>query len=107
SPDPRDDRYQVVAVTPDTADGTADPRQDNGVLVFNHVTGEHTRVTPTAAAGHWAHRFVEGDPFGVVDAVELAAQFARQRRQRFPTTADQRAAVILALGESISSEQAA
>src|SRR5699024_90270 len=60
-----------------------------------------------AAAGHWAHRFVEGDPFGVVDAVELAAQFARQRRQRFPTNADQRAAVILALGESISSEQAA
>ncbi|GAB2755662.1 hypothetical protein GCM10027174_34300 [Salinifilum aidingensis] len=104
-PDPRDRRYPVVAVTPDNAGEFADPSGVSEAVVFNAAEGTRSRVTPTSAAAFWVRRFLGGDPFGVVDAVERAHDFGRQRRQRHPEAADRYAAAVLTFDEPVTADE--
>lgn len=99
SPELRDHRYPVVAVTPDNAGALADSSGVSEAVVFNVAEGTRSHITPTPAAAFWVRRFLEGDPFGVVDAVERAHEFGRQRRQRRPEAADRHAAAVLTFDE--------
>ncbi|WP_190818069.1 GTPase-associated protein 1-related protein [Saccharopolyspora pogona] len=99
--------HEVLAVHPDWAGSLADPDRNSDYAVFNLVSGEHRKVEPTAAARHWAPRFLGADPYDVVDAIELSYQFARGRGGTPPIAADRLAAGVLMLDETVSGQDSA
>ncbi|HKS48321.1 MAG TPA: GTPase-associated protein 1-related protein [Amycolatopsis sp.] len=97
---PRQSQQHVLALHQEWAGQFADPGRDHGFIVFNLATGRHSDVTPAPAARHWVPRFLRQDPYDVVDAIELAHQFARTRGAGEPASAaDFSAAGVVTLGE--------
>lgn len=99
-------QHDIIALHPEWAGRWADTRSGSGLTVFDLDRGRHTTVEPTAAAGFWVPRFLAEDAYDVVDAVELAGQFARARaagaEQGEPTSTDRLAAAVVATGERLS-----
>jgi hypothetical protein len=99
--------HDIIALHPEWAGRWADTGSGSGLAVFDLDRGDHTTVQTTAAAGFWVPRLLAQDPYDVVDAVELAGQFARARAggtavQDEPTCADRLAAVVVAVGEQVT-----
>ncbi len=100
-------QHNIIALHPEWAGRWADTGPGSGLAVFDLERGRHTAVEPTAAACFWVPRFLAEDAYDVVDAVELAGQFARARVDRAeahvePTGADRLAAVVVAAGERLT-----
>jgi hypothetical protein len=95
--------HDIIALHPEWAGQWANTGSGSGLAVFDLDRGDHTAVEATAAAGFWVPRLLAEDPYDVVDAVELAGQFARARADDagVPTGADRLAAVIVAAGERL------
>lgn len=72
-----------------------------GTVVFD-LAGELPEVEATGSARHWVPRFLVADPVDVIDAVELAHQFARGRGEQVAGEADRLAAGLIVLGEHVS-----
>ncbi len=99
-------QHDIVALHPEWAGRWADTGPGSGLAVFDLDRGRHSEVEPTEAARFWVPRFLAADVFDVVDAVELASQFARARpggaeQVVEPTAADRSVAVIVAVGERL------
>ncbi len=96
--------HDVLAVHPDWAGSLANPNRDDEFVVFNLVTGKRSAIEPTDSALHWVPRFLRADPdevYDVVDAVELAQQFAGSRSAGAdprPSAADRLASAVVLLG---------
>jgi hypothetical protein len=73
---PQYSEHDVLALHPDWAGQFADARGTSEFAVFNVDTGEHSPVSHTEAATEWVPRFLRDDPFDVIDAIEMAHQFA-------------------------------
>jgi hypothetical protein len=69
--------HDVLALHPDWAGQFAHARGTAEFVVFNVDTGAYSPVPPTDAATEWVPRFLRDDPFDVIDAIEMAHQFAR------------------------------
>lgn len=100
-------RHDIIALHPDWAQRWADTGPGSGLVVFDLDRGRHTAVEATDAACFWVPRLLAEDPYDVVDAVELAGQFARARADGAdahvePTRADCLAAVVAAVGERLT-----
>ncbi|MGH3844001.1 MAG: hypothetical protein ACRDS0_21530, partial [Pseudonocardiaceae bacterium] len=103
-------QHDIIALHPEWAGRWADTGSGSGLAVFDLDRGEHTAVAATAAAGFWVPRLLAEDPYDVVDAVELAGQFARARAgdagvprgASMPSSADRLAAVVVAAGERVT-----
>ncbi|NUJ99655.1 GTPase-associated protein 1-related protein [Streptomyces lunaelactis] len=76
---PQYSQHEVLGLHPDWAGAMADPRRDHGFVVFDLVRGQHSIIEPTEAALHWVPQFISKDPLDVMDAVELAHDFAVHR----------------------------
>ncbi|HEX6403766.1 MAG TPA: GTPase-associated protein 1-related protein [Pseudonocardiaceae bacterium] len=105
-------QHDIIALHPEWAGRWSEPGAGTGLTVFDFHRDRDTDVEVTAAARFWAPRLLAGDPFDVVDAVELAGQFARGRGADGsdlthapvePTGADRLAAVVVACGERLTS----
>jgi hypothetical protein len=102
---PRQSNHDVLAVHPDWAGAQASPDRDGEFVVFDLTMGRHTPVEPTESALHWVPRFLRAGPddvYDVVDAVELATQFTRQRQpdeDPRASAADRLASGVVLLGE--------
>lgn len=115
--DPQYSSHDVIALHPEWAGRWADTRDDSGSTVFDLDRGRCSRVETTSSAAFWVPRFLRDDPYDIVDAVELAAQFAAARRERpsstwpgalpdgarapEPTVADRLVALVVAGGEPL------
>lgn len=114
---PQYSQQDVLGLHPDWAGSLANVDRDGEFVVFNLDSGKHSVVELTDAAVHWASTFLHADPFDVVDAIELAHDFARQRRpsgdggataaEVCSSADDRRAAAVVALGEPVADEQQA
>jgi GTPase-associated protein 1, N-terminal domain type 2/GTPase-associated protein 1, middle domain len=94
--------HDIVGVHPEWAGRWGDTGPETGVAVFNLDRGTHTAIEPTEDAAFWVPRFLADDPFDVVDAVELAGQFAAAREQDGAATgADRLIALVMAAGEPL------
>lgn len=117
APNPQYSQHDVLGLHPDWAGSFANVDRDGEFVVFNLDSGRHSAVEPTDAAAHWAAMFLRADPFDVVDAVELAHDFARQRRpggdgattvaEAWSTAADRQVAAVVALNEPVTDGQQA
>jgi hypothetical protein len=74
---PQYSEHDVLALHPDWAGQFASARGSSEFVVFNVDTNTHSPVSPTDAATEWVPRFLRDDPFDVIDAIEMAHQFAR------------------------------
>ncbi|GAA4875773.1 GTPase-associated protein 1-related protein [Saccharopolyspora cebuensis] len=101
--DPRLSRQHVLALHPDWA-GELD---DGDFVVFHLGDRRRGAIEPSAAARHWVGRFLHGDPAAVVEELELAHRFARQRGAERADAGDRLAAGVLASGEPVPDQQAA
>ncbi|MGH3533130.1 MAG: GTPase-associated protein 1-related protein [Pseudonocardiaceae bacterium] len=111
---PQYSQHDVLGLHPDWAGSFANPDREGEFVVFSLDSGKHSVVEHTEAAAHWAPRFLGADPFDVVDAIELAHQFAWQRHQRGDASAtvvdvrsgaaDRQAGTVVALGEPVADE---
>ncbi|GAA2821018.1 GTPase-associated protein 1-related protein [Saccharopolyspora taberi] len=101
--DPQHSDHQVLALHPDWADRFAEAGRGDDFAVFNLVTGSWSAVEPTESAVHWVPRFLRADPYDVVDAVELAHRFARDRGSDRARAADRIVAGALVFGEPVDS----
>ena len=107
--DPGFGRHDIIALHPEWAGSWADP--DAGLAVFDLDAGRSGPVEPTASARFWVPRFLGHggfagyDPYDVVDAVELAAQFAGPGG--LPGEADRVAAAVVAAGERLAGAEQA
>ncbi|MGB6165542.1 MAG: GTPase-associated protein 1-related protein [Pseudonocardiaceae bacterium] len=99
-------QHDIIALHPEWAGRWADTRSGSGLTVFDLDRGGHTAVEPTTAAGFWVPRFLAEDAYDVVDAVELAEQFAKARAagagNAQPTSTDRLAAAVVATGERLT-----
>ena len=91
--DPQYARHEVVALHPGWAGRWADTAADSGLAVFDLDRGRCSEVESTPSAAFWVPRFLHGDPYDIVDAVELAGLFADERVTELrsappPTSAD-------------------
>jgi hypothetical protein len=93
--DPQFGRHDIVVLHPDWAGPWADTGAASGLVVFDLDRDRQSVVEPTPAAAFWAPLFLREDPYDVVDAVELAAQFAAERE---PDAADRAVAVLVSGG---------
>lgn len=98
--DPRYGRHEVLGLHPDWAGNLAEP-EGAGFAVFNLESGRRSSVEPTEAAQDWVPRFLRDDPYDVIDAVELAHQFARDQDRDRPNSTDRLASCVLTLGEPV------
>ncbi|SDC89474.1 GTPase-associated protein 1-related protein [Actinokineospora iranica] len=101
---PNFSRQDVLAVHPDWAGALGDPARNREHVVFNLDTGVRSDVEPTPAARHWAPRFLRADPYDLLDAVELAHQFAGEHQ---PTAADRVVAGVVVLGDPVAPAETA
>ncbi|MGH3937869.1 MAG: GTPase-associated protein 1-related protein [Pseudonocardiaceae bacterium] len=85
---PQYSQHDVLGLHPDWAGPFANPDRDGEFVVFSLDSGKHSVVEPAEAAAYWAPRFLRNDPWDVMDAVELAHKFARQRQRRADPTAE-------------------
>ncbi|MGH3827347.1 MAG: GTPase-associated protein 1-related protein, partial [Pseudonocardiaceae bacterium] len=114
---PQYSQHDVLGLHPEWAGSFAKVGRDGEFVVFNLDSGKHSAVEHTDAAAYWALRFLRADPFDVVDAIELAHEFAWQRHHRADGSAvaadaradsdDRLASVTVVLGESVEGEQRA
>ncbi|MGW1681169.1 GTPase-associated protein 1-related protein [Saccharopolyspora sp. NPDC002376] len=104
---PQFSAQEVLALHPDWAGSLADPERHTEFAVFNLVTGKYRKAEHSDSARHWVPRFLNTDPYDVVDAVELSHQFARGRSADHPNTADRLAAGVLALDETVTGAEPA
>jgi GTPase-associated protein 1 len=110
-------RHDIIALHPEWAGRWADTGSSSGLAVFDLDRGRHTAVEATAAACFWVPRLLAEDAYDVVDAVELAGQFARARVASArvasarvasvdapapPTGPDRLAAAVVAAGEPLT-----
>jgi GTPase-associated protein 1, N-terminal domain type 2/GTPase-associated protein 1, middle domain len=110
-------QHDIIALHPEWAGRWSDTGSSSGLAVFDLDQGRHTAVEATAAACFWVPRLLAEDAYDVVDAVELAGQFARARVARVrvasalvdsadapapPTGPDRLAAAVVAAGEPLS-----
>ncbi len=69
--DPSKSQLPVLAIHPEWT-----PRipvhNDRGYVVFDLGTGEHSQVPARPLIADWVHEFLTGDPWDVVDAVQVA-----------------------------------
>lgn len=93
--DPQYGRHDIVALHPEWAGRWADTTAGSGLIAFDLDRGRHTEVEPSDAAAFWVPRFLHDDPYDVVDAVEIAGQFARGRSGDAPPTAADRAIALV------------
>lgn len=100
SDDPLRSPHRLVAVHPDAAGELTGVEDIAGVCVFDLESGEFQTTVLTEAARHWVPRFLNGDPQRIVQAVELAHRFARERGAVAATAADRLASCTVVLGES-------
>lgn len=89
-------RQSIVAVHPDWSDQFA---RSSEFAIFDLVGGQHPDVAACESATHWVPRFVNADPYDVVDAVELAHRFAGENGRDCPSRGDMAASSVLVLGE--------
>jgi GTPase-associated protein 1, N-terminal domain type 2/GTPase-associated protein 1, middle domain/GTPase-associated protein 1, C-terminal domain len=104
-------QHDIIALHPEWAGRWADTGSSSGLAVFDLDRGCHTAVEATAAACFWVPRLLAEDAYDVVDAVELAGQFARARVARArasgadapapPSGPDRLAAAVVAAGEPV------
>jgi len=114
---PQYSQHDVLGLHPDWAGSFSNPDRDGEFVVFSLDSGKHSVVEHTEAAAYWAPRFLRADPFDVVDAIELAHEFAWQRHHRVDASAtvldarsgsdDRRASALVVLGEPVADEQQA
>ena len=105
-------QHDIIALHPEWAGRWADTEPGSGLAVFDLGRGRHTDVEITDAACFWVPRLLTEDPYDVVDAVELAGQFARAFAQGTdptdaqvqPTDADRLVAVVVAAGERLTGQ---
>jgi len=99
-------RHDIIALHPEWAGRWADTGSGSGLAVFDLDRGRHTVVEPTASAQFWVPRFLTEDAYDVVDAVELAGQFAHARTDGAGTAgstpADRSVALVMAAGERLA-----
>lgn len=101
-------QHDIIVLHPEWAGRWSEPSAGSGLAVFDFHRGRDTDVEVTPAARFWVPRLLAGDPYDVVDAVELAGQFARARAADAPdapvqpTGADRLAAVVAACGEQLT-----
>jgi hypothetical protein len=91
---PRYSNHDVLAVHPDWARQLGSLDRDDEFALFDLAAGRHSPVEPTEAALHWVPRFLAAGPdevYDVVDAIELAHQFAGNRQSAAEVAADVRA----------------
>lgn len=95
--------HQILAVHPDWAQPLT---TSSGFSVFDLVENRHATIAPTDSAKFWVPRFLERDPFDVVDAIEFAGVHGRAAAQGQQTNqsyrnsaADRLAAMAVAAGE--------
>jgi len=105
-------QHDIIALHPQWAGSWADTEPGSGLAVFDLGRGCHTEVDVTDAACFWVPRLLAEDPYDVVDAVELAGQFARAcadgtDAQVQPTDADRLVAVVVAAGERLTGQRQA
>jgi hypothetical protein len=103
-------QHDIIALHPEWAGRWADTASSSGLAVFDLDRGPHTAVQVTDGARFWVPRLLMADPYDVVDAVELAGQFARARVEDTtervePTSADRLAAVVVAAGERLTAPE--
>lgn len=101
-------RHDIIALHPEWAGRWADTGSGSGLAVFDLDRGRHGTVEPTSSALFWVPRFVSDDAYDVVDAIELAGQFADARAAdepgapTEPSDADRLVALVVAAGERLS-----
>jgi GTPase-associated protein 1, N-terminal domain type 2/GTPase-associated protein 1, middle domain len=103
-------QHDIIALHPEWAGRWADTGCGSGLAVFDLDRGRHTAVQATAAACFWVPRLLAEDAYDVVDAVELAGQFARARVDGAgvhaqPTGTDRLAAAVVAAGERLTTSE--
>ena len=111
--DARYGQHDIIALHPDWAGPWLEDGSDGGLLLFDLDAGRAAPVEPTPAARFWVPRFLSRagyDAYDVVDAVELADQFARARAGTAggagePTAADRLAAAVVAAGERLTTPE--
>ncbi|MBV8540372.1 MAG: hypothetical protein JO063_04570 [Pseudonocardiales bacterium] len=110
-------RHDVLGLHPDWAGPFAELGHDREFVVFDLDSGTHSVDEHTDAAAYWAPRFLRADPFDVVDAIELAHEFAWRRHRLLDgsTSAadvragsgDRLAGAVVVLGEPVPCERQA
>jgi hypothetical protein len=90
--------HDVVALHPDWADAYRGAPPGLGVVVFDLVGGVRSSVEPTESAAFWVPRFLHGDVFDVLDAVELSGLLRSGDTAGAP---ERTAAAALVLGEPL------
>jgi GTPase-associated protein 1, N-terminal domain type 2/GTPase-associated protein 1, C-terminal domain/GTPase-associated protein 1, middle domain len=98
-------QHDIIAVHPDWAGRSADTGQGTGLAVFDLDRGRHSEAEPAEHARFWVPRFLSEDPYDIVDAVELAGQWARSGGSAGPTPADRTAALVVAAGARLTSPE--
>jgi len=76
SADPSYSKHDIVGLHPDWAGRWRDTTVDAGMAVFDLDRSRYTPIEPTEEALFWVPRFLTGDAYDVVDAVELAGKLA-------------------------------
>lgn len=98
--------HDVIGVHPEWAGHWADTGPDTGLAVFDLDRAGHTDVEPTAEARFWVPRFLTDDVYDIVDAVELAGQFAAARGEgATPTDADRVVALVMGTGGPLTGRE--
>jgi len=89
--------HEILVVHPDWAGPLM---TSSGFAVFDLTQDRHASIVPTERAKFWVSRFLQCDPYDVVDAVEFAGASGRAGALSRPESdADRRAAAVVALGE--------
>lgn len=101
---PQRSGHAVLAYRPEHTGQFA--RDDGEFVVFDLAVGRFSDVVPTDGALHWVPRFLRSDPYDVVNAVELAHQFARNAGREFPDTGDRWASSVRMLDERATEQRA-
>lgn len=97
--DPQRGQHDVIALHPEWAGRWRSTDRGSGLSVFDLDVGRHSEVETTEAARFWVPRFLDEDPFDVVDAVELAGQFTGGTPAAGPD--DRMIALVAAAGRTL------
>lgn len=101
---PQRSGHAVLAYHPERTGQFA--RDDGEFVVFDLATERCSEVAATENALHWVPRFLRADPYDVVNAIELAHQFARNAGGEFPSEGDRWASTVRLLGEQAPEQRA-